>query len=259
MEVRYSIGEMSKLFNIPVSTLRHYHNKGIFKAKHVDEDTNYRYYTTDQFELLNNIISLRYGKISLEDIKSITSNNDIRSLEEELIKQKDILEGKIYELTLAKESIEKRIESCRNIKNVDGDSDIQIIDLVSEKRFYIYKDFDEEKDLELLVRQLGERSGFNHSLVLGNVGLIMSKEIKEVYKGVYLKLEEEIEDSEIKEGGRYLVTEFKGLRSGSHRYLKKMKECAKKNNLLLEGDFEEVAIARVNEGYIRRIKIKIKS
>ncbi|HAS79529.1 MAG TPA: MerR family transcriptional regulator, partial [Fusobacteriaceae bacterium] len=76
IKIKYSIGEISKLFDIPITTLRHYHNKGIFKAKYIDKNTGYRYYYSDQFELLNNIINLRYGKVPLDKIKEYTENKD---------------------------------------------------------------------------------------------------------------------------------------------------------------------------------------
>ena len=53
--MKYSIGEVSKLFDIPITTLRHYHNKGIFNAGYIDKDTGYRYYYSDQDHFLRNI------------------------------------------------------------------------------------------------------------------------------------------------------------------------------------------------------------
>ncbi len=52
---RFTIGEMAKMHNIAESTLRYYDEKGIFHPSIVDPQTNYRYYTIDQFSLLDTI------------------------------------------------------------------------------------------------------------------------------------------------------------------------------------------------------------
>ncbi|MGR6018176.1 MerR family DNA-binding transcriptional regulator [Bacillus paranthracis] len=52
---RFTIGEMAKMHNIAESTLRYYDEKGIFHPSTVDPQTNYRYYTIDQFSLLDTI------------------------------------------------------------------------------------------------------------------------------------------------------------------------------------------------------------
>ena len=43
------------MHNIAESTLRYYDEKGIFHPSTVDPQTNYRYYTIDQFSLLDTI------------------------------------------------------------------------------------------------------------------------------------------------------------------------------------------------------------
>ncbi len=59
MKEYYTIGEMSKLFNIKIPTLRYYDEIGLLKPEYIDENTNYRYYSTPQFEKLNSIKYLR--------------------------------------------------------------------------------------------------------------------------------------------------------------------------------------------------------
>lgn len=40
----FSIGEVSKLFHISVSSLRHYENVGLLTPEYTSPDTGYRYY-----------------------------------------------------------------------------------------------------------------------------------------------------------------------------------------------------------------------
>lgn len=66
---RFTIGEMAKMHRIPQSTLRYYDEKGIFQPAVVDPNTQYRYYTIDQFSMLDTIKFLRHLNIPLKDIK----------------------------------------------------------------------------------------------------------------------------------------------------------------------------------------------
>ena len=56
MKDLFTIGEMSKLFNINIKTLRYYDEIDLFKPIIIDRTNNYRYYSTEQFEQLNTIM-----------------------------------------------------------------------------------------------------------------------------------------------------------------------------------------------------------
>ena len=58
------------MHNIAESTLRYYDEKE-FSSVHCDPQTNYRYYTIDQFSLLDTIKFLRQLNIPLKEIKNI--------------------------------------------------------------------------------------------------------------------------------------------------------------------------------------------
>lgn len=66
----YSIGEVAKLTNISIQTLRYYDQIDLFKPSYVDPDTNYRYYKDSQFYYLDMIKSLKYIGVSLDEIKA---------------------------------------------------------------------------------------------------------------------------------------------------------------------------------------------
>lgn len=64
----YKIGDFSQLGQVTVRTLHHYDRLGLLAPGHVDQFTNYRYYTADQLPRLNRILALRDLGFSLEDI-----------------------------------------------------------------------------------------------------------------------------------------------------------------------------------------------
>jgi DNA-binding transcriptional MerR regulator len=55
MKEYFTIGEISKLFQVKIATLRYYDEIGLLRPEFTDEKTNYRYYSTQQFERLNSI------------------------------------------------------------------------------------------------------------------------------------------------------------------------------------------------------------
>ncbi len=264
--MKYSIGEMSKLFGVPVTTLRHYHNKGIFKASYIDEESGYRYYSSEQFELLNNILNLRYSKVPLERIKEYTEKGDLTSLKELFQNQRDELRRKMEELERAERSVEERLRYIEAVEGIEGFDRIVIEKKPARRIFSVKKSFVTEEELELLVRELGRVSDFSSSLVLGSVGLIMERDGEwEKYSGVYLVGEKFPGGLEIEEQheGKYIRIYFKGTRSNSPRYYRMMEEYIEERGLEVEGPYYEMALVGnsidfVEREYIRVIEIKKK-
>ena len=71
MKKYFSIGEMSKLYNISIETLRHYDRIGILKPEYINKKTGYRYYSTKSFISLDLIKNCKAIGLPLEEIKEI--------------------------------------------------------------------------------------------------------------------------------------------------------------------------------------------
>ena len=84
----FPIGEVSKLFHISVSSLRHYENIGLLTPEYVSPDSGYRYYSAGQFEVLNTIRYLRALDLPLSEIEDFLKNRDIGIIEKKLRQQK---------------------------------------------------------------------------------------------------------------------------------------------------------------------------
>lgn len=80
----YTIGEMSKLCNIPGRQLRYYDQIGVIKPNYRNPDTGYRYYTDDQIEPFLFLSNLRDIGISNESIQRLFINRDVDQLVQEL-------------------------------------------------------------------------------------------------------------------------------------------------------------------------------
>ena len=89
---KFSIGEVAKIHNITVETLRHYDRVGLLKPSYTNENTGYRYYSTKDFIILDLIKQCKSMGLSLEEIKSIIENyTSPESMLQVIGKQKKII------------------------------------------------------------------------------------------------------------------------------------------------------------------------
>lgn len=65
----YKIGELSKLCNLPVKTLRYYDGEGLLVPDEIDRFTGYRYYSAARLADCNRIIALKELGFTLDEIR----------------------------------------------------------------------------------------------------------------------------------------------------------------------------------------------
>jgi len=71
----FTIGEFSKIAQVPSSVLRYYDDLGLLKPMHVDPWTNYRSYSATQLPRLNRILALKELGLSLDQIGRLLNDN----------------------------------------------------------------------------------------------------------------------------------------------------------------------------------------
>lgn len=87
MENYFLIGNVSKILNIPVSTLRYYDAIGLLSPK-IKGENNYRYYSEDQLMILKGVKTMRNLGLSLEKIKKFLNNSsNILEMMDETLKK----------------------------------------------------------------------------------------------------------------------------------------------------------------------------
>jgi DNA-binding transcriptional MerR regulator len=67
----YSIKQLAKDLNVPISTIRYYERKGVILPKR--EDNNYRTFTEQDKNQLKLILVMKYSGFTLEQIKKLFS------------------------------------------------------------------------------------------------------------------------------------------------------------------------------------------
>ncbi|MEK4228074.1 MerR family transcriptional regulator [Solibacillus sp. FSL H8-0538] len=126
MEKYYSIGEVAKLTNISIQTLRYYDQIELFKPSHVDPQTNYRYYKDSQLFYLDFIKSLKHLGTSLEEIKEaqrFTPSELLTFLEQ----HEAVIEERLHRLT------EIQLSLLKTKKQMKDQIEMTIFNEVHEK------------------------------------------------------------------------------------------------------------------------------
>lgn len=235
----YSIGEVSKLFHISVSSLRHYEEIGLLKPKYISSDSGYRYYGFEQFEILNNLKYLRALGMPLNDISNFINNRDIDIIEDKLRQQKEIVQNKISELNRIEQKIEHRLNWIENLRSIELGL-ISVVTLPKTRIVWMDKKLriNEYVDMEKPIRELDKSSG-ESVVFLGKVGLgILPRNLKtqntDYYDGIFLILDDEDiynGDTKLLPSTKAVRLRFNGYHADAKPHYKRMLEYIEKRNL----------------------------
>lgn len=192
----FPIGEVSKLFHISVSSLRHYENIGLLTPAYISPNSGYRYYGTEQFEVLNTIRYLRALDMPLTEIEDFLKNKDIDLIEEKLRQQKQVVLKKQQELKRIEQKIDHRLNWLMDAENAPLNT-VSLIQLPACRVVWVDDPLkiDDSADMEAPIRRL-DQSGAEAVVFLGKVGLGISVEHLQKaetnrYDGIFLILDQE--------------------------------------------------------------------
>lgn len=192
----FPIGEVSKMFHISVSSLRHYENIGLLTPEYIAPESGYRYYGAKQFEVLNTIRYLRALDMPLYEIEDFLKNKEIRRIEAKLRQQKQAVLNKLQEWKRIEQKIDRRLNWLLDAQRAP-------LDTVSVERLpscrIVWVDgrlkIGGSEDMEAPIRKL-DQSEAEAVVFLGKVGLGISAEHlqnaeTEQYDGIFLILDQE--------------------------------------------------------------------
>ncbi|WP_154698271.1 MerR family transcriptional regulator, partial [Clostridium botulinum] len=134
MDKYFTIGEISKLFNLPIKTLRYYDQRGLIKPAYINKENNYRYYSVEQFIVFDVIKYSKMMGMSLDEIKNLININlPLENTLDLIEKQTKLLKKRINELSDIKNSMEKVHNNIADALNYDNDVFIKY----NEERKYV--------------------------------------------------------------------------------------------------------------------------
>ena len=246
----FRIGDVSKMFHLSMSTLRHYENIGILTPEYIDEKNGYRYYSIHQFEVLNTIRYLRMLDLPIQEIDAFLKNRDVKSIQEKLMKQKDLIQLKIEELNQIQRKIESRLEIIEDSLH----SKIGVIEerkIPSLKMGLIKNQLRPTNylDLEYSIRKL-DNEKLNGNIYLGNVGIGIDKEklIKKEYHAydyAFILLDKDDlyeEKYYIIPENKYVCIRFRGGHLNASQNYEKLLNYIQKKNYAINGFSQEITL-----------------
>ena len=271
MKEFFSIGEISKLFDINKKTLRYYDEIGLFKPSFVNKDNNYRYYTLDQFQYLETIKYLKELGLSLDKIKynltNLNSEDVINSLEE----QNNIIDAKISELQLIKQKINKKIIQIKDSTKNDLLETIREVDFNERQAVRLRHSIKTDYDIEFSLRKLIKMSDNKIFLTYGLVGVSISRDDLidrkyDEYKSIFIMIEEEKYDKsliKIFPKGTYVCIRFKGVHKDAPPYYEKLINYINKQGYeiiddSLEMELTDPSLSLTDEEVIMELQILVK-
>lgn len=195
-EKLFPIGDVAKLFHLSVSSLRHYENIGLLTPEYISPDSGYRYYGTEQFEVLNTIRYLRALDMPLSEIEDFLKNKDVDHIEQKLRQQKEIVIQKQQELKRIEQKITHRLSWLRDAQSTPLDT-VLLTKLPSCRLVWMDNPLkiDGFLDMEAPIRKL-DQSEAEAVVFLGKVGIGISAEHlllgqTNQYDGIFLILDKE--------------------------------------------------------------------
>ncbi|SER74347.1 DNA-binding transcriptional regulator, MerR family [Mycobacterium sp. 88mf] len=103
MTIDLSIGDFSRMTQLSVKTLRHYHEVGLLEPDRIDSSTGYRYYVADQVPTAQVVRRLRQLGMPIADVRAVLASapadrnrlitGHLQRLEEQLAETRSAVES----------------------------------------------------------------------------------------------------------------------------------------------------------------------
>ncbi len=119
--MKYQIGEFSRITQLSVKALRHYHKLNILVPQEIDEWTKYRYYTEPQIEKARAIKILKKMDFSLLEISRILKDCDEDA---DIIQHLSVKAGEIQEIISKYRKVQKEIDRIINQKTMNSTNNL---------------------------------------------------------------------------------------------------------------------------------------
>ncbi len=251
----FSIGQVSKMFNMSHDTLRYYDKIGLVKPS-IRKENGYRYYSMKELELLDVISIAKRLNISIKDIQDIIDKENIENYINLLDKQERIIEDQIIYLKNLKDKISKSKEIGKDMKVFsNGNFKDSITTEYIDKKIVFINQTDEiyignvskYKNIMFLFK----KDSKNNNLIDCN---LMGSEISD-------------EEDKLLEGKQYIKKSFKGkytviTRKNTYKEIEAFIVDIIQNNKYLNKEFEILVesmftIFKKEEGSIHFVKIYI--
>ena len=113
-----SISQVAKLRNLTTETLRHYDRIGLIKPQYVDPETNYRYYSIRQYELIGTVKELRQLGMPLETIVEYFNDRHLEKSKAIFSRYRQEIEEKIAKAVAIRDILEEKLHFLQTLEDL---------------------------------------------------------------------------------------------------------------------------------------------
>lgn len=167
MKEFYTVGEISKIYDVSTDTLRYYDKIGLLKPWHTGTN-GYRYYSKAQFETISTIMLLRSMGTPITDLVKAINSSSPAGITEALDNYVLQVDEKIRCLKLLKD---EAVTLRHNINDVLDNEEIRIAEIPGLWMFSKTFGDKDELDIEsiLLVNRLAHKSWTTHAAIISTI------------------------------------------------------------------------------------------
>ena len=122
----YQIGEVSKLCNISIKTLRYYDEIELLIPEKIDSNSGYRYYSNEQLKLVLVIKHFKEAGFSLKEIKQLLGREDLEYNKTKIKEKCKEIDDKINDLIRLKEKLNFCLYEGKKKKYTKKEAQIEI-------------------------------------------------------------------------------------------------------------------------------------
>jgi DNA-binding transcriptional MerR regulator len=112
--LKYKIGEVSRILNIPIDTIRYLEKKNIVNPS--KDSNNYRFYEAWDINFLTEYKKFRSFDFSVPEVEEILHSDNLENFIGRISKRQKYFEDKLKYYTFLKQKNQKYLDSLNNIK-----------------------------------------------------------------------------------------------------------------------------------------------
>lgn len=241
----YKTGELSKIYNLGRDSLKYYEKLGLLNP---GRDTNsYRMYTIKDICNLNLIKELRSLDFSMQRIKEYLENRNVRTTKKMLQEEIKLIDQKLDELTIHKESLNKRLSSIDNTLDHTNFNRIELLYMNKRKALTVNSNVSFDENVDYLIQRLNEKFD-DKFYVLGNSNFGAVFDTKSVsngifnnYKSIFCLLDDKATNFNLTiEEGYYVTYTYKGDYKKTAKIIPMLFKFIEFNNYTILGDPIEI-------------------
>lgn len=245
MKRYFSIGETAKFFNLSIKTLRYYDEIGLIKPSYVNQQNRYRYYSVEQFIVLDLIKNGKQMGMSLEEIKDLVgAETSLKELMNLLECQETDLKKKIHEL----EQMQRYINSLKqDLSDVMHLPHNKVLVTQESRRYFVDFNYQSENSYELEMNLRKVILTLEKDMCINDIHLGTKADYK-LFKETGVVSYKELRNFHVKQAtqilpeGKYLTLIYDDHSGRANKYYRMLMDYIEKHQVKVKGDFNEMWI-----------------